>query len=54
MLMQYFEPRPVGSRFVKKHGKFLITYEVIGHMPGVRKRSAREMLDEVSREKIIN
>jgi hypothetical protein len=49
--MQYFEPRPVGTRVTKKQGKFIVTYEVIGYAPG---RFPKELLDEVSRERIIN
>lgn len=51
MVRQYFEPRPIGTRFNKKQGQFIITYEVIGYMPG---RFPKETLDEVTRIKIVN
>lgn len=46
MIRQYFEPRAVGTRFTKKQGKFIVTYEIIGYMPG---KFPKEILDEVSR-----
>ena len=49
LLAQYFVPRPIGTQVRKKSGKFIITYEIIGHVPG---RFAKEMLEEVSRELI--
>lgn len=50
LVRQRREPRPIGTIVVKRRGQFMITYEVIGYMPGV---FITEMLDEVSREKII-
>jgi hypothetical protein len=49
LFAQYFIPRPIGTIVYKKQGKFIITYEVIGHTPS---RFAKEMLEEVSREAI--
>jgi len=46
MLRQYFVPRPIGTIFTKKQGKFIITYEVIGYIPS---KFPTELIDEVSR-----
>lgn len=48
---QYFEPYPIGTIFVKQHGKFSITYEVIGHTPD---RFPKAVLDEISRTEMQN
>lgn len=45
----YIFPRPMGTQFVKKKGKYLITYEVVGYFPGFPRG---EMVEEVSRNKL--
>ncbi len=51
MIKQYFKPRPIGTRITKKQGNFIVTYEIVGY---TLNRFPKELLDEVSREKIIN
>jgi hypothetical protein len=46
MIKQYFVPRPIGTILTKKRGKFIVTYEVIGYIPG---KFPKEIVDEVSR-----
>lgn len=47
LIRQYHQPRPIGTQFEVIENNYIITFEVIGHIPGNR---PQEMISEIQRK----